>query len=129
MDTIINVEQSSIEVVSNPEVEINTLQPNEVLITVIAKEPTEISFTDVGVQGIKGAQGLQGVGINYTWSATSLGIKREDEISYVFTNLKGDTGESLDFGDLTEEQKQELRGDVGETDTNYTNVFLASLLS
>lgn len=98
MDTIINVETPSIE----------------------------ITFTDVGAQGLKGAQGF---GLNYQWSDTNLGVKRGDEDVFVYQNLKGAKGDSLDFGDLTEQQKQELRGDVGDTSTNYTNVFLNSLLS
>lgn len=45
---------------------------------------------------------------------------------------RGDTGEqgtSLVFNELTESQKLELRGDVGDTSVNYTNIFLNSLLS
>ena len=106
MDTIINVGTSSIEVISTPNM--------------------ELTFTDVGVQGMKGAQGF---GLNYQWSDTNLGVKREDENVFVYQNLKGATGDPLDFEDLTEQQKQELRGDVGDTSTNYTNVFLNSLLS
>ena len=40
--------------------------------------------------------------------------------------LKGDT---LEFQALTEQQKIELRGDVGDTSTNYTNLFNSVLLS
>ena len=41
----------------------------------------------------------------------------------------GPQGDNLDFNDLTEQQKIELRADVGDTNINYTNIFLASLLS
>ena len=42
---------------------------------------------------------------------------------------KGDVGDALEFQALTEEQKIELRGDVGNTSTNYTNLFNSVLLS
>ena len=42
---------------------------------------------------------------------------------------KGDIGEPLEFELLTEQQKLELRGDVGNTSTNYTNLFNNVLLS
>lgn len=126
MDTIINIETSNIEVINSPDIIINTLQPNETLITILDSNLTELTFTDIGVQGIKGAQGF---GLNYQWSDTNLGIKREDENVFVYQNLKGATGDPLEFEDLTEQQKQELRGDVGDTSTNYTNIFLNSLLS
>ena len=35
-----------------------------------------------------------GMGLNYNWIGTSLGIKREDETSYNYTDLKGDKGEA-----------------------------------
>ena len=37
--------------------------------------------------------GIDGVGLNYIWNGTSLGVKREDEQSYNYVNLKGDRGE------------------------------------
>lgn len=45
------------------------------------------------------------------------------------TGLKGDKGDTLEFQALTEQQKIELRGDVGNTSTNYTNLFNSVLLS
>jgi len=35
---------------------------------------------------------FDGVGLNYDWEGTSLGVKREDESEYSYTDLKGDTG-------------------------------------
>ena len=35
-----------------------------------------------------------GIGLNYNWSGTSLGIKRENEQSYDYVNLKGDKGDA-----------------------------------
>ena len=58
---------------------------------------------DIGLQGPQGVIGLKGD--------------------------KGDVGDTLEFNALTEEQKIELRGDVGNTSTNYTNLFNSVLLS
>ncbi len=42
---------------------------------------------------------------------------------------KGPKGDPLEFDTLTEQQKLELRGDVGNTSTNYTNIFNSVLVS
>ena len=81
---------------------ITTLQPNVDIINILT-ESTLIEFTTLGTQGMVGAKGEKGD--------------------------KGDTGTSLEFDLLTEQQKIELRGDVGDTSVNYTNLFLNSLLS
>ena len=78
---------------------ITTLQPNVDIINILT-EFTTIEVTTLGTQGMVGAKGE-----------------------------KGDTGTSLEFDLLTEQQKMELRGDVGDTSVNYTNLFLDSLLS
>lgn len=39
-----------------------------------------------------------GVGLEYQWQNTSLGIKREDEQNYVFVNLKGEKGDTGEAG-------------------------------
>lgn len=101
---------------------VTTLQPNNTLVTFIQNtepligviEPdvdiinittefTTIEFTTLGTQGMVGAKGEKGD--------------------------KGDAGTSLEFSLLTEQQKLELRGDVGDTSVNYTNIFYDSLLS
>ena len=43
--------------------------------------------------------------------------------------IVGPVGPSLQFDELNEQQKLELRGDVGNTSTNYTNLFNNVLLS
>ena len=72
-------------------------------ISVVQEESISIGFVDVGIQGMPGAQGIIGP--------------------------KGNIGDSLTFELLTEQQKLELRGDVGSTSVNYTNLFYSSLLS
>jgi len=81
---------------------ITTLQPNIDIIQVLS-ESTTIQFTTLGTQGMVGAKGEKGD--------------------------KGDAGTSLEFSLLTEQQKLELRGDVGDTSVNYANIFYDSLLS
>ena len=104
---------------------------NTELVNIVSAETTNITFTDIGNQGIVGARGSS---IQYVWSDTRLGIKNTDEINYVFSDLKGpkgpkgDTGNNLNFSNLTDEQKLELRGDVGNTTTNYVNIFYENLL-
>ena len=72
-------------------------------ISIVQEESTTINFIDVGLQGMPGAQGIQGI--------------------------KGDIGNPLEFELLTEQQKLELRGDVGNTSTNFVNMFYDSLMS
>ena len=81
---------------------ITTLQPNVDIINILT-ESTLIEFTTLGTQGMVGAKGEKGD--------------------------KGDNGTSLEFDLLTEQQKLELRGNVGDTSVNYANIFYDSLLS
>lgn len=56
-----------------------------------------------GIQGVKGDKGDQGntggigIGLQYEWQGSFLGIKREDEFVFDFTNLKGDKGEKTEY--------------------------------
>jgi hypothetical protein len=77
------------------------ISPSNIINTeIIAPPAIDLTFTDIGVQGLRGVPGVP-----------------------------GDKGENLQFDNLTEQQKMELRGDVGPTSTNYTNIFYDSLLS
>ena len=97
------VETSSINIdVTSGEAQI-TIVADSNNISVVQEESISIGFVDVGIQGMPGAQGVPGP--------------------------KGDTGDPLEFDLLTNEQKIELRGDVGSTSTNYTNLFNSVLLS
>ena len=58
---------------------------------------TTLTITDKNgttsiVEILDGNNGQDGVSLQYNWSGTSLGIKREDEQNYEYVNLKGDTG-------------------------------------
>lgn len=75
--------------------------------TVIENETVNITMINTGEESL---------------NITSVGIQG-------LPGPKGDIGEPLKFEDLTEMQKLQLRGDVGNTSTNYANVFYNSLLS
>ena len=63
---------------------------------------------DIGPQGEKGDKGPKGdkgdtgVGLNYNWRGTELGIKREDESEYQYVNLKCESGSGM--GDMLKEE-------------------------
>ena len=81
-------------------IDIQVTQLNNVSVELVVPEVTNAVSIDVGLQGPQGV-----------------------------TGLKGDKGDTLEFQALTEQQKIELRGDVGNTSTNYTNLFNSVLLS
>lgn len=128
METTVSTNELLVQVQSAKEVNLTVVQPSTEINTVQSEE-VRLTFTDVGLQGMPGARGQRGVGIEYVWQDTKLGIKTEEETSYNFVELKGNTGNNLVFEDLTEQQKLELRGDVGSTSVNYANLFYDSLLS
>ena len=45
-----------------------------------------------GIDGQNGTDGQDGVGLDYNWINTSLGVKREDETNYQYVNLQGPPG-------------------------------------
>lgn len=51
-----------------------------------------LAESSVGATGEQGPQGPQGYSLEYNWNGTSLGVKREDEGSYKYTNLQGPRG-------------------------------------
>lgn len=94
---------SNLTVQPSDTIQVN-ITPSKVINTeIIAPSAIDLTFTDVGVQGPRGIQGEKGD--------------------------KGDIGNPLSFELLTEQQKIELRGDVGPTSTNLVNIFYDSLLA
>lgn len=70
-----------------------------------------------GERGEQGEQGIPGVGLNYDWQFTSLGVKRDDETQFVYTDLKGPKGDKGDIGpkgEKGEPGEQGLPGAKGE---------------
>lgn len=58
--------------------------------------------------------GKDGVGLNFNWQGTSLGVKREDETEYIYVDLQGPQGEK---GARGEKGEQGERGEKGEPGT------------
>ena len=100
--TTLQPDNTLVTFIQNTEPLIGVIEPDVDIIN-ITTEFTTIEVTTLGTQGMVGAKGEKGD--------------------------KGDAGTSLEFDLLTEQQKLELRGDVGDTSVNYTNLFLDSLLS
>ncbi|WP_235993022.1 collagen-like protein [Heyndrickxia sporothermodurans] len=59
--------------------------------------------------------GQDGVGLQFTWNGTSLGVKREDQQTYTFTDLKGAKGDKGDQGEQGIQGVQGPKGDTGAT--------------
>ena len=100
--TTLQPDNTLVTFIQNTEPLIGVIEPDVDIIN-ITTESTLIEFTTLGTQGMVGAKGEKGD--------------------------KGDTGSNLEFSLLTEQQKLELRGDLGDTSVNYTNIFYDSLLS
>lgn len=67
----------------------------EIIPTLIEKIKSEIDMPLIemgGGEGGTGVPGSDGVGIEYNWVDTKLGIKREDEEQFQYVDLKGDIG-------------------------------------
>lgn len=62
-----------------------------------------------GPQGEEGPQGPPGCSVQYTWNGTKLGIKREDEASYTYVDLKGPKG------DIGPKGEQGIQGPDGKS--------------
>ena len=73
-----------------------------------------------GPPGKDGAPGADGVGLLYDWQGTMLGVKREDEAEYDYTDLQGPRGEQGlkgdkgDKGDMGEQGPPGAKGDKGD---------------
>lgn len=78
-----------------------------------------------GRDGIDGTNGSDGVGLDYDWNGTSLGIKREDESEYDYVNLKGEQGSQGETGTagngISNIQKTSTSGLIDTYTITYTN--------
>ncbi len=64
-------------------------------------------------QGKDGEVGDTGVGLNFIWSGTQLGVKRENETDYQYVELKGATGSQGIQGDNGPQGLQGIPGVSG----------------
>ncbi len=91
------------------------------------KQITDTPVTDnvPGPEGPKGERGPQGYNIQYHWNGSKLGIKREDETSYTYTELKGIKGDTGPTGvGLIFNWDGTRLGVKRETDTDFIYVDL-----
>ena len=65
--------------------------------------------------GEPGQDGSDGVGLNYAWQDTSLGVKREDETTFIYTDLQGPQGEQGIQGIQGPKGDKGDKGDIGLT--------------
>ncbi|MFC6038434.1 siphovirus ReqiPepy6 Gp37-like family protein [Paenisporosarcina macmurdoensis] len=66
-------------------------QPLPTIIEKIKRE-TDNPIAEGGGEGVAGVDGTDGAGLDFIWQGTSLGIKRDEETAYQYTDLKGDQG-------------------------------------
>ena len=83
---------TAIEMANNLDIDLSEKVDGKVTLTITKKDGTT-EETEI-VDGENGTDGNNGVGLNYNWNGTELGIKREDESNYNYVDLKGDKGDT-----------------------------------
>ena len=94
MEQYMQLLESGLEEVANVDIDVETTQVGADVSITNRNGTTKVAHIVNGQDGVDGKNGFNGVGLNYNWNGTSLGVKREDEQNYQYTNLKGDTGNS-----------------------------------
>lgn len=69
----------------------------------------------VGLMGPQGRQGPAGIGLEFKWEGTKLGIKRTADIDYTYVDLKGDPGARGLRGIQGNEGQQGIQGPKGDS--------------
>jgi len=84
-----------------------------------------------GVQGVPGptgpvgAQGCPGVGLQFQWNGSFLGVRREDELSYKYQNLQGPAGpENLHISPFAPTNLGVLWADTGDLNHEHCNIVI-----
>ena len=86
-----------------------------------AAAPT--SYTAYAWYQYKGAKGDTGVGLEFAWNGTQLGVRREGDSAYTYVDLKGETGETGATGRGVDSIARTFgTGAAGTTDT-YTITY------
>ena len=65
-----------------------------------------------GERGLTGDKGDRGVGLNYSWSGTRLGVKRDTDAQYTYVDLRGADGKD---GKQGERGERGIQGEKGDT--------------
>jgi hypothetical protein len=66
------------------------------------------------IKGPQGDKGDTGIGLQYNWQGTQLGIKREDEEQYSYVDLKGPKGDQGPQGEQGPKGEQGPQGPKGD---------------
>ncbi|HSH50113.1 MAG TPA: hypothetical protein VK982_00160, partial [Bacteroidales bacterium] len=74
------------------------------------------------LKGEKGDKGDTGIGLNFLWQGTSLGVKLETDAEYVFVDLRGPQGPAGDIDNLT---SQHIETALGYTPVKSVNNVVA----
>ena len=116
MEQYMQLLEGGLEEVENVDIDIEQVeQGTKVIITNRDGQEKEATILN-GKDGVDGQDGFNGVGLNYNWNGTSLGVKREDEQNYQYVNLKGDMGSSGQDG-------KDGKSIVDYIDSTVTNIF------
>lgn len=75
------------------------------------------------LKGEKGDKGDTGIGLNFLWQGTSLGVKLETDAEYVFVDLRGPQGPAGDIDNLT---SQHIETALGYTPVKSVNNVVAN---
>lgn len=105
----LNLIDEALTEVDNLDIDANKVE------TTTTIEITKKDGTTKSVEINDGENGADGISLEYNWSGTNLGIKREDEQNYQYVNLKGDKG---DAGSIKIEIVNELP-QIGDEETIY----------
>lgn len=124
-NTKLNEIDEAILETSNLDIDVNK-EDNVATITLTDKEgqTKEVEILD----GENGENGQDGIGLEYDWDGTLLGIKKQNEQNYKYVDLKGDKGDTGSTGPRGEPGIQGIPGNDGITPTigNNGNWYLGS---
>lgn len=74
------------------------------------------------LKGEKGDKGDTGIGLNFLWQGTSLGVKLETDIEYIFVDLRGPQGPPGGIDNLTSQHIEDALGYIPANETDLENL-------
>ena len=97
--------------------EMNEAEIVSILDLLLNDYTTTEQLNEILNNGIRGDKGETGVGLNFDWNGTSLGVKREDETDFIYSDLKGEKGDSG-------LQEDEIRSIIDEEVEDLKNISI-----
>lgn len=95
-------------------------KPEKTITSIVQSASKRIASLETENSG-GGGDDVVGIGLNYAWNGTELGIKREDEASYAYTDLEGPIGPQGPQGEIG---PRGPIGEIGPQGTPGTNLNL-----